>query len=693
MDHQQDDEQVSGLDASQGHSTLREEPSGSDSKSADEQQSEAYQEYGERVAESVTQRGGKSNAGAAGSAGRQATAASDLYAMRHSLAHIMASAVQHLWPETKFGVGPVIENGFYYDIDLGEATISDADFERIEAEMRKIVKEDQPFEKFDMPIDEAIGWSKEAKQPYKTELLHDLKREGTTLASELSSSLMGLPAGIIGVTPSEAQVGEVSFYKNGDFTDLCRGPHIASTGKVGAFKLQRVSGAYWRGNDKNPQMQRIYGVAFETQEELDKYLVMLEEAKKRDHRQLGERLKLFFISEDVGAGLPLLMPRGERIKHTLTEYMRSKEEALGYQYVSTPVLTQRRLYERSGHADYYLEHMYATQEDEEGNQFFLKPMNCPHHHMIYEKIVESYRDLPLRLSEHAGLYRYELSGTLTGLIRMRGPITQNDSHTYVTEEQLKEEFRNVLELFREVYLETGIEDYWFRLSLPDFDKDKFANESEKWEFAAQVIREALDESQMPYEEASGEAAFYGPKLDVQTNNVLGKEDTIATVQVDILVPERMGLTYINEKGERQHPYIIHKAIMGSFERFMAFLIEKTAGNLPVWLAPEQVRLITVNQEEKTVEFAANMLDKGKEFGLRVEVDNSNESVGKKIRAAELMKVPYTVVVGEKEIESGKLVPRIRKDMEVSTEHEPRSVDEFLQTVANEAKSRVSKTSL
>ncbi len=611
-----------------------------------------------------------------------------LYAMRHSLAHIMVTAITTLWPGAKLGVGPVVENGFYYDIDLGDTRISEEDFGRIEKEMLSVIKADQTFEKLEKPIDDAIAWAKEAKQPYKEELLNDLKRAGTTVAKELNKDELGTIA-----VGGDAQAKTASFYKNGEFTDLCRGPHVVSTGKVGAFKLMRIAGAYWRGKDSNPQMQRLYGVAFATEKELRQHLNMLEEAKKRDHRELGERLKLFFMSDSVGAGLPLLMPRGETIKRTLMEYMRAKEEDAGYQYVSTPVLTQRKLYERSGHADYFLENMYATQEDEEGNQFFIKPMNCPHHHMIYEKLVESYRDLPLRLSEHAGLYRYELSGTLTGLIRMRGPITMNDSHTYVNESQLKTEFRSVLEMFRDVYQETGLDDYWFRLSLPDFDKDKFVKESDKWEFAGQIIREVLDESGLPYVEGIGEAAFYGPKLDVQTKNVMGKEDTVATVQIDILVPERMGLTYVDDQGNQRHPFVIHKSIMGAFERFMAFLLEKTAGNLPVWLAPEQIRIITVNQEEPTVAFAEKLKAEGRELGLRLEIDNTNESVGKKIRASELMKIPYSVVIGDKEIESGEVTPRVRKDIEVQDQHASLGITEFLKTVSNEDKSRVTKTSL
>ncbi len=608
--------------------------------------------------------------------GQAGSGADFLYAMRHSLAHIMATAIQKQWPEAKFGVGPVVENGFYYDVDLGDTTLSEEDFATLEAGMRQVIAADEPFEKFELPIDQAIEWAKDNNQPYKTELLNDLKRAGTTAAKDIDSAELGVEA------VSDSAIEAVSFYRNGSFTDLCRGPHVESTGKVGIFKLMRVSGAYWRGKESNPQMQRIYGVAFETQEELDEYLKLLEEAKSRDHRVLGEKLKLFFMTPDVGAGLPLLMPRGERIKKILMDYMREKEEAAGYQYVSTPVLTQRKLYERSGHADYYLENMYATKEDEEGNQFFIKPMNCPHHHMIYERMVDSYRDLPLRLSEHAGLYRYELSGTLTGLIRMRGPITQNDSHTYVTDGQLKTEFKAILEMLKDVYSQTGIDDYWFRLSLPDFEKDKFAKESDKWNHAAEVIRDVLEELELKYEEGVGEAAFYGPKLDVQTKNVLGKEDTIATVQIDILVPERMGLTYVDAGSKERHPYVIHKSIMGAFERFMAFLLEKTAGNLPVWLAPEQIRIITVNQEDATVKFAEELANKAKEAGLRVEVDNANESVGKKIRAAEVMKVPYTLVIGEKELTSGKVTPRVRSDLENLSEQ---SVEEFLNTVAQKSK--------
>jgi len=608
------------------------------------------------------------------------------YAMRHSLAHVTAAAVQRLWPDAKFGVGPVIENGYYYDIDLGSITISEDDFSRIEAEMRKIIAEDQPFQRSAKPIDEAITWAKDAKQPYKLELLNDLKRAGTTVAKELDSTELGLEA------YGESKVEEVSFYTNGDFTDLCRGPHVESTGKLGTFKLLRIAGAYWRGKETNPQMQRLYGAGFAQEGELQDYLRLLEEAKQRDHRKLGAELGIFMFSEAVGAGLPLWMPAGEQVKHTLTEYMREKEEAMGYRYVSTPVLAHETLYKRSGHVTYYSDDMYSL-VDGEGNRFYMKAMNCPHHHMIYERLVESYRDLPLRLAEAGTIYRNELSGTLTGLIRVRGAITQNDAHIYVTPDQLKEEFMRVLALFKDVYDQVGITDYWYRLSLPDFTKDKFGGDKALWEQAGQLIREALDESGAEYVEAEGEAAFYGPKLDVQTRNVLGKEDTIATSQIDVLVPKRMGLTYVDASGNEQTPIIIHRAILGSYERFIGFLLEKTAGKLPLWLAPEQLRIATVNQDAALKDCADKLALQAADLGIRAHVDATNESVGKKIRVAELAKVPYVVVIGEKELASGKVSPRIRKDLEVQQAHDQLAVEVLLKTLANEIKSRTSKSSL
>lgn len=575
-----------------------------------------------------------------------------LHAMRHSLAHITASAVQKLWPEAKFGVGPVIENGFYYDIDLGEQKISEADFPRIEKAMRAIISQDQAFEHLTMPIDEAIRWAEEATQPYKQELLNDLKRSGTTVAKDLDSTELGL------VAEGAAAVDTVSFYKNGDFLDLCRGPHIERTGLVGSFKLMRVAGAYWRGKETNPQMQRLYGIAFPTDDELHAHLQLLEDAEKRDHRKLGQELDLFFISESVGKGLPLLLPKGEKVKHLLMKFMRQEEEARGYTYVATPVLTQEELYRRSGHAEYYLENMYSTAPDEEGNKFYIKPMNCPHHHMVFERLQPSYKDLPLRLSEHAGLYRYELSGTLTGLIRMRGPITQNDSHMYMSSQQVEAEFDDLLSFFKSVYEICGVTNYWYRLSLPDFSKEKYAGNRDKWNDAAATIRRSLEKSGEPFVAVEDEAAFYGPKLDVQIKNVHGKEDSIATVQIDILVPERMNITYTDDKGEKQYPIVIHKSIMGAFERFMGFLIEQTAGWFPFWLAPEQIRILTINDtvldyvdEIKSALDGTVLMKPLKYNELRYSIDDRNESLGKKIREATTMKVPVQLIVGPKDKEA------------------------------------------
>ena len=574
-----------------------------------------------------------------------------LHAMRHSLAHITAAAVQRLWPDAKFGVGPVVENGFYYDIDLGELKISEANFPKIEKEMRGIINYGDDFERFEMPIDQAIDWARQNNQPYKEELLNDLKRSGTTVAKDLDVSELGL------ATDGDAAIENVSFYKNGNFVDLCRGPHVHNTKDVGAFKLLRVAGAYWRGKETNPQMQRLYGVAFATQEELDEYLERLEQAKLRDHRVLGPQLGIYFMSDTVGAGLPLMMPRGEILKNVLIRYMRQEEESRGYQYVETPVLAQEELYIRSGHAAFYSDDMYKLTDDE-GQNFYLKPMNCPHHHMIYERMVNSYRDLPLKLAEAGRIYRKELSGTLSGLIRVRGPITQNDSHIYVRPDQLKDEFIKVLELFKEVYDVMGIQDYWYRLSLPDFAKDKYGGDREVWTQAGESIREAMREFGVDFVEAEGEAAFYGPKIDVQTRNVLGKEDTIATSQVDILVPQRMDLTYNNEESHKENPLVIHRAILGSYERFIGFLLEKTAGWLPFWLAPEQIRILTINdtvldyvEDVKSVLNNVVLTKPLKYNELRFTIDDRNESLGKKIREATTWKIPVQLIVGQQDTDN------------------------------------------
>lgn len=583
-----------------------------------------------------------------------------LHAMRHSLAHIMATAVTTLWPGAKLGVGPVVENGFYYDVDIEDVTISTDDFKKIEAEMRKVINANQPFERSEKSIDEAITWAKETDQPYKTELLNDLKRAGTTVAKDLDSNELGA------ITDGDSAVENVSFYTNGEFTDLCRGPHVESTGKVGAFKLMKVAGAYWRGKEGNPQMQRLYGVAFATKEELHDYLQMLEEAKKRDHRLLGEQLQIFTINDEVGKGLPLLLPKGSTVKTILGKYMRQLEEDLGYQYVDTPVIANEKLYQSSGHAEFYADDMF-TIVDSEGQKFYVSPMNCPHHHKIYEKMVLSYNDLPLKLAEQSGLYRHELSGTLTGLIRVRGPITQNDAHIYVTPSQLKDEFIKVLELFKQVYETFGITDYWYRLSLPDFGKDKFAGDKQAWQEASETIRAALQESGADFVEAEGEAAFYGPKVDIQTRNVLGKEDSIATSQIDLLVPDRMGLKYVDSDNVEKRPLVIHRAILGSLERFIGFYLEKTAGWLPFWLAPEQVRILTINDtvedyvEQITTILTDVVLMKPVKYNeIRYTVDSRNESLGKKIKEATEMKIPVQLIVGPKDKEASEVSVRTQE---------------------------------
>lgn len=607
-----------------------------------------------------------------------------LYAMRHSLAHIMATAIQRLWPEVKLGIGPVVENGFYYDVDLGEVKLSEEDFKRIEAEMHKVIKENVAFERFEMPIDEAIAWAKDAHQPYKEELLNDLKRAGTTVAKDLSSDELGTIAG------GDAAVENASFYKNGDFTDLCRGPHVESTGKIGAFKLMRVAGAYWRGNEKNPQMQRIYGVAFETDKELRSYLNMLEEAKKRDHRRLGTELDLFLFSDMVGSGLPMFTPRGAVLREELAGFSNELRERSGFEKVWIPHMTKKDLYEASGHWAKFGDELFLVESQETSDTLVLKPMNCPHHTRIYASRPRSYRDLPIRYLETTTIYRDEKSGELGGLNRVRS-ATQDDSHAFVRHDQIEDQINDLLAAANELYATVGMS-LRVRLSYRD-ESDAYLGSKELWASAQEQLKNAVITNKLEYFEQTGEAAFYGPKIDFMVADALGREHQLSTVQLDFVMPERFGLEYAAEDGSTQRPVMIHCALLGSIERFLSVYIEHTAGRFPVWLAPEQVRLITVNQEPATIDFAAGLQQRAKDLGLRVMVDNSNESVGKKIRDAEVWKVPYSIVIGEKEITGGDLIPRIRKDLAVSEESKSYSTDEFFRTVANEAKSRTSKTSL
>jgi threonyl-tRNA synthetase len=610
--------------------------------------------------------------------------ADQLAPMRHSLAHIMAAAVQRLWPAAKFGVGPAVADGFYYDIDLGDTKLSEEDFAKIETEMRAIIQENQPFVRSTKSIDEAITWAKQQNQPYKEELLNDLRRAGTTVAKDLNADELGT------IADGESQVTEVSFYTNGDFTDLCRGPHVESTGQVGAFKLMRVAGAYWRGNEKNAQMQRLYGVAFANDKALRSHLNMLAEAKKRDHRKLGLELDLFVFSDLVGSGLPLFTPRGTVLREEIGKFTQELRERNGFSRVWTPVIAKTDLYKASGHWDKFGNQLFLVKSQETSDEFVLRPMNCPHHVQIYASQPRSYRDLPLKYMENAGDYRDEKTGELHGLSRVRS-LTQDDSHAFVADSQIKAVATELVEASREMYAVFDME-LKFRLSFRN-DGEGYLGDPQLWERAQAQIEELAKENNLSYYIEAGEAAFYGPKIDFMATDAIGRQWQVATVQLDFVQPERFGLEYTGEDGKPAQPVMIHCALLGSIERFLSVYIEHTAGRFPVWLAPEQIRLITVNQTDTTTEFAAKIQAQAKQLGLRLQVDNSNESVGKKIRAAEVAKVPYTVVIGNKEIGGGEVVPRVRSDIATAEVAPALSIERFLESVVSEAKTRVRKTSL
>ncbi len=604
--------------------------------------------------------------------------------MRHSLAHITAQAVQHLYPDAKFGVGPVVENGFYYDIDLGDTKLSESDFKRIEKEMRTIINKNYLFEKSEKLVDDAIAWAKEHGQPYKEELLNDLKRAGTTVAKDLDSAELGL------ATEGDSAIESVSFYTDGDFTDLCRGPHAESTGKVGAFKLMRVAGAYWRGNEKNAQMQRLYGVAFATQEELDHHLEMLEEAKKRDHRKLGQELDLFLFSPLVGAGLPLFTPRGTILRDEIGSFSQELQAQAGYQRVSIPHIAKTDLYKTSGHYDKYPERFLA-ESHESDDEFMLKPMNCPHHTQIYASRPRSYRDLPIRYMENTMIYRDEKAGELHGLSRVRA-ATQDDAHVFARFDQIEAEFTSIMTMIRDMYSAFGLE--WRAvLSFRD-SSDKYLGDEKLWSEAQQIIETVAKKLQLDYTVEEGEAAFYGPKIDIMVKDAIGREWQLATEQLDFVQPERFGLEYTDDQGNKQRPVMIHKALLGSLERFLSVYIEHTAGRFPLWLAPEQLRIIQVKDSEEVVQFVQRLRDVAREKGIRMVVDDSHESVGKKIRNAELLKIPYTLVIGEKEVADAKLTPRVRSDLAVEGRTDQSyAIDQFFTSLAHEAKGRVGKSSL
>lgn len=566
--------------------------------------------------------------------------------MRHSLAHIMAQAVQHLWPQAKFGVGPAIDQGFYYDIDLGDVTISEADFGKIEKEMRCIIARDLPFTHRDVPVDEAIAWAKETDQPYKVELLNDLKRSGTTIAKELAGEALGSAA------EGESKVKTVSLYSQGDYTDLCRGGHVESTGKVGAFKLLRVAGAYWRGDETRSQMQRLYGVAFATQAELDSYLQMREEAKKRDHRKLGKELDLYTMSPLVGVGLPLFTPRGTILRDKAAQLSNQLREKYGFAKVWTPHITKKDLYETSGHWAKFGDELFLVTSQETSDKMALKPMNCPHHTQIFASQPRSYRDMPVRYLETTTDYRDEKTGELGGLSRVRS-LTQDDSHVFCRPDQIEQEMSNLLACAEELYRIVGMK-LRVRLSYRD-EGEGYLGAPELWQSAQAQLKAAVMAKQLDYFEQEGEAAFYGPKIDFMATDAIGREHQVATVQLDFVQPERFGLEYTDEAGDMARPVMIHSALLGSIERFLSVFIEHTAGWFPFWIAPEQVRILTINNtvedyvdEITSVLKTVVLMHPIKYNEVRYTTDMRNESLGKKIREATVVKIPVQIIVGPRD---------------------------------------------
>ena len=584
-----------------------------------------------------------------------------LYAMRHSLAHIMAAAVQRLWPDAKFGVGPVVEHGFYYDIDLGETKISEQQFNKIEKIMRRIIAEKQDFVCTKCPIDDAIQWAKDNHQPYKEELLNDLKRAGTTVAKDLDAAEMGT------ITEGDSALDEVSFYTNGSFRDLCRGPHVANTSEVGAFKLMRVAGAYWRGNEKNPQMQRLYGVAFATQEELDEYLKKLELAKQRDHRKLGKELDLYTTAPLVGVGLPLFTPRGTILRDIVAQYSNQLRQRFGFEKVWTTHITKKDLYETSGHWAKFGEELFLVKSQETSDEMALKPMNCPHHTQIFASQPRSYRDMPVRYLETTTDYRDEKTGELGGLNRVRS-LTQDDSHVFCRPDQIEQEINNLLSAAQELYGTIDMK-LRVRLSYRD-DSDAYLGERELWASAQNQLKSAVEKVGLDYFEQEGEAAFYGPKIDFMATDAIGREHQVATVQLDFVQPQRFGLEYTDSDGNFTTPVMIHCALLGSIERFLSVFIEHTGGWFPFWAAPEQVRILTINDtvmdyvdEITTILSGVTLMQPVKYNEVRFTTDIRNESIGKKVREATVIKIPTQIIVGPRDKAARAVSVRTRKGEE------------------------------
>lgn len=573
----------------------------------------------------------------------------DLNTLNHSCAHVLAQAVKHLYPQAKFWVGPVVEEGFYYDIDLGDQTISDDDLPKIEKEMKKICKDGKRIVRHEVSKEEALEEFKDDE--YKLDLINGLED------------------------------GTITTYSQGDFTDLCRGPHVETVKLCKNFKLIKHSGAYWKGDKNNKVLQRIYGVCFPTKEELEAHLQLLEEAKERDHRKLGKELGIFMFADIVGKGLPMWLPNGFTVRRLLSDYIMNKELELGYEHVMTPSLGNVKLYKKSGHWAHYKDDMFPAMElDDEA--YVLRPMNCPHHMVMYKSTLHSYRDLPVRIAEIANDFRFEASGALTGIERARA-FTQNDSHIFCRPDQIAQEFKNVAHLILDVYKDFGFKDYSFRLSLRDKNnKEKYFGNDELWEKSENELREVLKEMNVEFYEAEGEAAFYGPKLDVQVKSALGHDVTLSTIQLDYQLPERFELTYVDENGDKVRPVVIHRAILGSLDRFVAFLLEEAKGNLPLWLAPTQVQVIPVKLEYHD-EYAKEVVAKLRKAHFRVNNDNRDEKLGYRIREAQLKKIPYQLVLGDNERDNGTVTYRKHGEKKQTTV----TFEEFVELLNTEVENK------
>lgn len=573
----------------------------------------------------------------------------DLNTLNHSCAHVLAQAVKHLYPQAKFWVGPVVEEGFYYDIDLGDQTISDDDLPKIEKEMKKICEDGKRIVRHEVSKEEALEEFKDDE--YKLDLINGLED------------------------------GTITTYSQGDFTDLCRGPHVETVKLCKNFKLIKHSGAYWKGDKNNKVLQRIYGVCFPTKEELEAHLQLLEEAKERDHRKLGKELGIFMFADIVGKGLPMWLPNGFTVRRLLSDYIMNKELELGYEHVMTPSLGNVKLYKKSGHWAHYKDDMFPAMElDDEA--YVLRPMNCPHHMVMYKSTLHSYRDLPVRIAEIANDFRFEASGALTGIERARA-FTQNDSHIFCRPDQIAQEFKNVAHLILDVYKDFGFKDYSFRLSLRDKNnKEKYFGNDELWEKSENELREVLKEMNVEFYEAEGEAAFYGPKLDVQVKSALGHDVTLSTIQLDYQLPERFELTYVDENGDKVRPVVIHRAILGSLDRFIAFLLEETKGNLPLWLAPTQVQVIPVKLEYHD-EYAKKVVAKLRKAHFRVNNDNRDEKLGYRIREAQLKKIPYQLVLGDNERDNGTVTYRKHGEKKQTTV----TFEEFVELLNTEVENK------